>query len=248
MMTLEQLILVCALGAQSDEARQWMWRVVMTTSQGEALLVLNASTGERAHPRRVEEAVRISQAWARSGASVHVGLAGVSLDAWQQTRRPLAEAFDVCPHLGVASLLWHQRTGSRMARGEDARHRALTRYWDGERAGPPSAYALMWGAQVLAQPKRAPGVPQPTYARRPGRVVHVSAPQQHKEASGGRQLVVSLAPPSPSTPRAQTNSSSSSTPTATPKPTTPPNPPTSSPEPTTSSPDRAAPARREEER
>lgn len=246
MMTLEQLILVCALGAQTDEARQWMWRVVMTTSQGEALLVLNASTGERAHPRRVEEAVRISQAWARSGATVHVGLAGVSLDAWQQTRRPLAEAFDVCPHLGVASLLWHERAGARMARGEDARHRALTRYWDGERAGPPSAYALMWGAAVLAQPERAPGVPQPTYARRPGRVVHVSAPpQQHKEASGGRQLVVSLAP---STPRAQTDSSSSSTPTATPKPTTPPNPTISSPDPTTSSSDRVAPARREEER
>ena len=244
MMTLEQLILVCALGAQTDEARQWMWRVVMTTSQGEALLVLNASTGERAHPRRVEEAVRISQAWARSGATVHVGLAGVSLDAWQQTRRPLAEAFDVCPHLGVASLLWHERAGARMARGEDARHRALTRYWDGERTGPPSAYALMWGAAVLAQPKLAPGVPQPTYARRPGRVVHVAA-QQHKEASGGRQLVVSLvAPPSPSQPSSPSDSSSPS-PSTTPSSnsTTSSNPVTA-----TSSPDRAAPARREEER
>lgn len=151
--TLAELITMCSLASTPNihHVHDTLHRVVLAHSGGDALKILDATTGATYKPADVRAATHIIAGLEAGSHRVHVGLAGLS----SQLRRRLGveprRALDPCTNIGFATLELERVLTKKTRSDVDALHRALASYF--HPSDPTHLQALDWGSRVLLVPR-----------------------------------------------------------------------------------------------
>lgn len=143
-MTLAQLILACSLSS-SPHVHNTLHRVIMASSKGQPYWIAT-SEGHVYTPEHVTRAEAIIEGLPNQ--ELHIGLAALSRVHLERLDVTFTQAFDVCTHVGIASLELEGVLTAKTRSHVQAMHEALATYYDPRT--PDSLSALSFGAKVLA--------------------------------------------------------------------------------------------------